>query len=220
VNASEKTWNVLGLVALICLAAIAGADLIIPKPTNPLSQHQKIQDLEKLRKESNLQNDQLKTAKSEVSRYIWSENMDTITSKSLGAVTGLALANKVQLLGFRPPQKTTEQDGLVHIPYLILLNGSFLNVRNFVEGLENTKYKLAIEMVQFSSSDSSTDQVSATIGVIAYTLPNPPASVSGGSKATGTPAKSSKKMPTSESNAANLSAPSTLKKQEPANGTK
>jgi len=171
-TASDKTWNMLGLLALVCLGSIAAADLIIPKPRNPLSSHQKNQDVKDLNRAAKVLENQVKTSKSEVARYVWSENMDRITSKSLDTVTALTQANKVQLLGFRPPQKTTIEDGLVHIPYLILLSGSFLSVENFVESLEAPKNKLAVEMVQFSSADSSSDQVSATVGVIAYTLPN------------------------------------------------
>ncbi len=159
------------IAAVICLIVITLCDFIIPKPSNPLTEHKKQQNLLDARRANEAVKGQLKTAQAAVARYIWTEGMDQISSKSLDAVTTLAQVNKVQLLGFRPPQKTTDQDGLTHIPYLILLSGPFRNIQNFLSALEDPKYKLAEEMVQLSSADASTDNVSASISVIAYTLP-------------------------------------------------
>jgi hypothetical protein len=170
------------MLAVFCLAVIALGDLVVPKPKNPYTPHQKSQDIKQLQTGMAIQEQDLKKAKSTVSRYVWNVGLDQITSKSLDSVTALAAANKVQLQGFRPPVKTTIQNGLTHIPYLILVSGPFLNVVNFEEALEDPKYKLAIEMVQFASSDSSSDQVNASIGVIAYTLPNQEASSNGTKK--------------------------------------
>lgn len=176
---NEKAWSAVTVLAVFCLAVIAAGDFIVPKPRNPLTQHQKSEEIRKLKEGVAAQDKNLTAAKAAVGRYLWNVGLDQITSKSLDSITALAAENKVQLQGFRPPVKTSEQDGLTHIPYLILVNGPFLNVVNFEEALEDPKYKLAIEMVQFASSDASSDQVNASIGVIGYKLPQQEASSSG-----------------------------------------
>jgi len=168
ISASERSWNIVAFAALVCLAAIAIFDLVVPKPIAP-SKHQQQLQKQTLMRTIEIHQQDANAAKAEVARYIWQvSKTDEIGAKSLASVTGLALKHHVSLLGFRP-QKSISQDNLTQLPYLIILEGDFPGVSAFLSDLENIQTKLAINMVQVSSSEANTDRVNANIGVIAYT---------------------------------------------------
>ena len=57
---------------------------------------------------------------------------------------------------------------MTQLPFLIGVDGSYPNVVAFVKDIETKGTKLALSQVQLSSSDGTTDKVSASIGVVAY----------------------------------------------------
>ena len=169
-STTEKTWNAVALIALVCLAALAVFDLVVPKPVAP-SKHAQTVQKQLLMRTIEIHQQDANAARTEVARYIWqAKKTDEIGAKSLSAITALATKHKVSLLGFRP-QKASVQDSLTQLPYLIILEGDFPGVTAFLNDLENIQTKLAINMVQVSSSEANSDRVNANIGVIAYTMP-------------------------------------------------
>jgi Tfp pilus assembly protein PilO len=81
----------------------------------------------------------------------------------------LAAGLKVKLVGFRP-QRTIDAGDVTQLPFVVNANGSYNNVVEFVRDLETPPTKVAIELLQLGSSEESSDQVVATIGVEAYVL--------------------------------------------------
>jgi hypothetical protein len=168
---TERFWNVVTIIAVILFAGVALFDTFAPKPVVTKTKRQFGQDRAVALKQAEEEKEKLQVAQNDVSKYVWSANSN-VQSQSLSTVTALATKYKVQLQSFRP-ERSTEEDGLVHMPYLILVQGDYLSVTKMLKDVENPRNKLAVNMVQYSSADTSTDRVNATIGVIAYALPAP-----------------------------------------------
>lgn len=169
-QASEKTWNVVGACALVALAALAFVDYAVPKPRITTSVATRNRDIAALSTTVDNEQRDLKTTQASTQKFLWAQSEDEIQSQSLAMATDLAKRNSLTLLGFRS-QRATVQGNVEQLPYMILVEGPYPGVVAFLSQLEGIQNKLAVTMVQVASSDESSDQVNATIGVNAYTTP-------------------------------------------------
>lgn len=167
-RANQQTYNALIGAAVLVMSAITIYDLLVPKP-KPMTHELVAQQIAKQEKNIAIQQADLDKASKAVNKYLWNVPANKIQSTSLDAVTAMTLKHQVTLVAFRP-QKPTIQDGLVHQPYLILLDGSYPNVMSVISEIEAPERKLAVNLVQVASADPSTDRIDASVGVIAYTL--------------------------------------------------
>jgi Tfp pilus assembly protein PilO len=92
------------------------------------------------------------------------------------------------------------------IPYVLIADGSFVSVVQFVHQIETTPTKLAVETLQIGSSDESSDQVTATIGLEAYVI-NPVADTSSKTTTGGTTTVKTPTVKTTVPKASNLNVP-------------
>ncbi len=67
---NNRAWTAVTAIAVFCLAVIAVGDLVVPKPHNPDSAHQKNQDLRQLEAGVAAQKKDLDAAKATVARYL------------------------------------------------------------------------------------------------------------------------------------------------------
>jgi Tfp pilus assembly protein PilO len=172
ITLTEKFWNIVSAIAILFMAGLATYDIVAPKPTEHQTLRTRKDNEARMVAQIQTIKDRLAATSADVARYVWTVPQDRIGGQSLAAVTNIAMKHSVRLLAFRP-QKATDENGLTRLPYMVVLDGTFPSVAAMLRDLETTSNKLAVNLVQIASADASTDQVNATIGVIAYTPTTP-----------------------------------------------
>ena len=176
IEASDRTWTVLSIIAIGVLALIAGFDLIYPKPHATVTAQQSKQKEKQLLDQITAQKITVASIQRNNAQLLWTNAdgtpaaADKIAAQSLDALTAMSAKRGVTLLGFRP-QKANLVGGIVQQPYMVTFDGSYPGVVGVLSDLEGSLHKLAVSVVQVSSADPATDRVNANIGVVAYTLP-------------------------------------------------
>jgi len=163
---NRKTWNVVCALALVMMLVIALADMFIPKPTEAkeiASRHQQVNELERKIKsdEDYLQELILEDT------GMWEGDQEVVTPKILQAVSQLAAANKVNLKSFRPQSPVSDGD-TIRAHFVILADGKFPDIAAFLRALDSSSTKVGTNVVQIASADQESDQINATIGIVAY----------------------------------------------------
>lgn len=164
-----KTWNAVAIITLLALLGLAIADILIPKP--------RVADLHR---KMGREQSQLKIAVSEAQRQldagdpsatlVWDTTAESITPSLLNKVNSVANGHKVKVKAFRPQKSETKED-IVRLPYLVIAEGSFVQVASFVRSLESGDLKAGVSQVQISAQGGDSDAVNATIGLVAYSKP-------------------------------------------------
>ena len=115
--------------------------------------------------------DQDRATAADAERFVASQSFSdpaqTVEHYSIKAVSNLSYKHRVKLTGIRPQRPVIIGD-LTQLPFLINVTGSFLDVLAFEKDLETSSNKLAVNSVQMSASDPSTDNVVVNINVVAY----------------------------------------------------
>lgn len=163
---NKRTWNIVCVIAVLVMMVIAIADLVMPKPTvdkEIVKRNREVQQMEiKLRKDQ----EELERLILEDSG-LWQGAQEEVTPKILQEVSKLATANRVNLKSFRP--QTPVSDGeTIRAHFVILADAKFPDMAKFVRALESGSTKIGLNIVQLSSADQESDQVNATIGIVAF----------------------------------------------------
>jgi Tfp pilus assembly protein PilO len=159
----------MGVLALLIVLATGLYVVLTPFPKAPSAVAK--QDSErKIRKEIEDAKSRTKELNAEINRHTWSIPQDEVGPAALAKVASLAKARNLKLTAFRP-QKTAVMDGLTQMPFLILVDGPFPSVVQFMKDINRTDTKLAVTVVQMASADEASDRVTATIGAAAYWKP-------------------------------------------------
>ena len=108
----------------------------------------------------------------------WACSQAEIGPSALASMTHLAKVHRLKLATFRP-QKTVDLKGLTELPFLMAVEGSYLDLAGFIRELEKPETKLVPSMLQLSAGDQTTDKVTASITVAAFTEPQPVKPASG-----------------------------------------
>lgn len=168
----EATATTITVVAAIILGGSL-VWLLTPIPSRTrINAGRKVQAL-RLEKEAKNLRDSLAETQAKIDPLLWKGTQEEIGPSALASVTKLAKAHGVRILAFRP-QKTIEMGGLNQVPFSISTDGTYPNTMQFVKDLETNHTKLAVSLVQVAASDAATDQVTASITVVAYIQPKPP----------------------------------------------
>lgn len=155
--------------AVLLLAAVA-VNRFVPLPTVQqavLAKRRQEDDIKKAVAQANVD---VLTNHASSQPKLWQESDDRIAPEALSHVTSLALANKVKVTAFRP-QKDLVAGTLAILPLFLTIQGPFPNVMSFERDLEDKEPLLAVNLLQVASADSSSNQVTATIGLSAYLHP-------------------------------------------------
>lgn len=161
-----RTYNILTVLLLLCLAGIATFFFIVPKPDPEIAERAGKLRLEKAQKELNL-NLAKQASLKEKNPALWEGQTETITPQILQSISVIAKAQGVNLKSFRPQTPVADGD-LSRGNYVLLIDGTFPQVANFVRALDSAANRLGVSQVQISSSDQESDKVNATVAVIAY----------------------------------------------------
>jgi Tfp pilus assembly protein PilO len=100
----------------------------------------------------------------------WNMPEQQVGPVALANVTRLVAKNRLNLISLRP-QRRSDDAVFVQLPYLLTVEGSYLQVLALCRELENPANRLAMNLVQIASADASSDKVTASIGLVAYLTP-------------------------------------------------
>jgi|GEM_PF-3309719 len=178
-DAASGVLMILGIVLVVGAAGWALVKLpdkrtVVAPPPGLAKQQSEIDDA--ARKQTSLQN--------EINQMDWGEGPDEVVPEALAVINRLAVLHHLKVTAFRP-QKSVSVVGMTEIPFALTVEGTFLDTMGFVRDLETTDTKLAVNLVQVNSAESSTDHVSGTVNFVAYlkAAPAPANSAKGGKNA-------------------------------------
>lgn len=102
----------------------------------------------------------------------WSGSVQEVNAAILKRVNTLLQNHNLKSGTFRP-QRASTVDTLNTLPYALTLDGTYVEVMNFVRDLETPANRLAISSLQVQSADINSDRVNANLTVVAYLDPSP-----------------------------------------------
>jgi hypothetical protein len=135
-------------------------------------------------------------AASYVGTHAWAGSADEVSPAALTRVTSLAKSRGLNLLSFRP-QRAAESAVVTQLPFLATVEGTYPSVMAFTRDLETEASRLVVTSVMISSTDASSDRVTASIGLLAFINPTvkvtPSTTPNNGGKKPSLPAPQEKK---------------------------
>ena len=191
----SRTANIVSLVAILLLVLmLVYAFVPKPKPGTSLSRlNQTVRDTNNSTQEAKVRSDE---AKATIEKRSWSEGPEKVAPLALTKVNQYVGETGVRLLAFRPQRSLPGKD-LQPVPFLVSVEGTYPKIMAFCQKLDFQEPRLAVNLIQVASADSSSDKVSASIGLTAYAkVPDPPATPSPSTSSPSTKPGSAPSVPT------------------------
>ena len=170
-NKDELSTNVVICVSLVVLVAAGACMKFMPQPVAP-SQRQNSNARRKITRTIESIKSKITVVTKELTAQTWPGQPEEIRPVALKQVNGLLQNHHLKLVGFHS-QKPIEQPNITLVPFIVSVDGGFLNVMAFAKDLERSGTKFAVNLFQVSSADQGSDKVTASIGLTAYQLPKP-----------------------------------------------
>lgn len=164
-NLKSASLNTASCAAIAVLVLIAAFHLLYPKPGQTAGT--KAQTVEEMRTKAKQDQSRLDALAAQNAGLVWSVGRDEVGPKAMAWVSRQAAANFVKVSAFRP-QNVVEVGDLVQLNYLVTTEGPYLSVMNLIRQIESKDSHLAIKMVQIGSINGATDDVRASVGLVAY----------------------------------------------------
>jgi hypothetical protein len=161
----EAGWNLLLAIALIVAVGSIAALLYWKPPDEALLKRKS--DLAHITARVHDRNARLKTSAEAVRRGQWKEGSAMIGAAVLNSLSKAADSCHVQLGGFRS-DKAASSALLQQVPFVAVVDGAFPDVMAFVQKVEAPSSKLALNLLQVTSSDAKAGSVTATLGIVAF----------------------------------------------------
>lgn len=104
-------------------------------------------------------------------KRVYGGTAEKIAPLAMSTVSALARKHGLRVVAFRP-QRVVDDADLVHVPFLISLDGPFPKIAGFVRDLDSKQSRLAVSQLQVTSADPASDRVNATVGAVAFLQPD------------------------------------------------
>lgn len=167
---NSATWNVVIILGMILLVGLCAAEILIPKPGHIVAERRYQREKIELTAAIQKAEDTLKSHTAEVEQLTYTGIPDSITPRILEQVNQIAKTNNVNVKSFRP-QRVEAGDGIVRLPYILLVDGKFTDVVSFVRTADEPSTLFSVNLLQTAAADGQSDRVNATIGLVAFTRP-------------------------------------------------
>lgn len=165
----KATSNSLLVLACVLLAG-AAAGIAWPKPDTKAIQAKEKRDTAKLEVEVRKSRADAAVATATVAARTWTGEDAAVQAQVVTLTTTLASKRGLNVVRLQP-QRITPGGALEQLPFLVVVEGPFPAVAAFERDLELPANRLAVSVFQISSSDSESNQVSASIGLVAHRQP-------------------------------------------------
>ena len=149
----------------IACALLAGSIyvLLMPKPRPKVTRIATRKEEQAIR----AAREQTLAASAVVAARTWTGEDAAITGRILDLTTTLARKRNVSFVRLQP-QRSTLGVALEQLPYLLVVEGPFPAVAALERDLEVPGNRLAVNAIQLASSDTESNKVSASIGIVAH----------------------------------------------------
>lgn len=165
----ELGTTVAAMLGVLGLAAVLAYMLFVPPPSEVNDTQRQLQEQKEIVKAVDDAKVKLASANTVILKQTWAVPIPDVESTTLSKLSSLARSNGVKLTGLRPQRQTLAGE-LEALPFVLSAEGSFPNVMAFVKAVENPENRLAVSLVQLSSSEGNSDKVTATVGLMAFRL--------------------------------------------------
>lgn len=169
---NDQLAAVFAILAVAILLGVLGCVLFLKAPTAADVGQGRIRSEHQLEDAAKSARKKVVALEAKIKPLVWSGAPEQVGPEALAQVTGLAKANHLKLVAFRP-QKALPVDPLTQTPFTISIDGSFLDAMKFIQQLESDRTRLAVSLIQLSSADAWSDHVSGTVSVVAYVASAP-----------------------------------------------
>lgn len=166
---NKASWTFASGIAVVLLLAVVVLELVIPKPSLTAEHNKAIQKRDDLKHQVKMARARLEEKKDAVNKYSFKGTAEEVTPKILQVVNKVAADHKVAVKTFRP-QKDTTSDGIVVLPYVLQIEGHYPDVLAFVKNADEPSTLFSVHLLQVAAADGETDNVNATIGIVAFAL--------------------------------------------------
>lgn len=158
--------NIMMIVAGVVMLGTLVVDRFVKPPTVQMKEQARVQNHNKIVHETYDHKDREKQERAYAATKLWSEDAEQIGPLVLNRVNELAKSYGLTTGIFRP-QRTVEDDKILRVPMVVTLNGPYPSIVKFVRAMEDPAGKVAVTMVQLGSADGVSDNVTATISLLA-----------------------------------------------------
>jgi Tfp pilus assembly protein PilO len=161
----------IALSAILVMAATLLFMLFYPQPTTKgLAEKTRRERMKSLMLTREAK-ERLALAQATVQANTWPGDAETVAPTAMARLTAMATRRNVKRTGFRP-QRTGTSGNLTTLPFLVTVEGPFPQVVEFARDIESAGSRLALNMFQVTTTDDSSDRVTATLVVMAYLRPS------------------------------------------------
>lgn len=167
-DTKATTTSLYGLAAVLLAGSLIG--LVWPKPSAKDALNKEKTDTKKYKASIQKAETDTVVAKAAVISRTWSEQPAAIQDKVLTLTATLAKQRGVTFVRLQP-QRNSTADPLEQYPFLLVVEGPFPKVAELEKDLELPANRLAVSLFQITSSDSESNKVSASIGLVAHRVP-------------------------------------------------
>ncbi len=161
-----RTANIVIIAAGVAMLGITLFDVFAPKPKVQVQQAARVTNANKIRHETYAAKEKAKSEEAFMATRVWTEDVEQIGPKVLSRATEVAKGQGLTVSAFRP-QRIVEDGTIMRVPFVLMISGTYPQVAKFVQTIEKPEGKVAVTLVQVSSSDGVSDSVTATIGLMA-----------------------------------------------------
>lgn len=163
----HRFTNGLMIVAVLLLVVSLAGKLLVAPPIVSLTAFNKAKFKDQEDVKTYLA--QAKVQRTEDDSVTWAGNGTTVGPSALAFVTKVAAKHNVKVVGFRPG-RAVDAGQVTQLPFLINLEGAYKDVMGAESDIESPTSKLAVENFQVGAAEESSDAVTGSIGVEAYTI--------------------------------------------------
>lgn len=177
-NQQHLVPKIISAVCLVLLIGLLGFVLFTPKPNKRGVASRQRQKEVGILAETNEARDRIKAASAFAENKLWKGDEQNLAPAALAVVNRLVSESKLKMIRFQP-QKTALVGELNQVPFVLTVEGSYLDALKLTESLEKPENKFVVNLVQIASADPNSDAVTGTIGLSAFIKPplpdSPPA---------------------------------------------
>lgn len=161
--------NILYAASVVILVGALGG-LLIQKPTTlPIRNNEKVQ-MNRLRGQAEKAKADAAAAKVTVLTRTWSGDLSSVQDQVLSLVAKMTKEHGVNQVRLQPTRVTDDGSALEQVPFLLVVEGPFPAVASLEKALEAPTHRLAVNLMQVTSTDSQSNKVTASLGLVAFRM--------------------------------------------------
>lgn len=154
--------------ASVVVLAGALAGMVLPHRTiGPIQTNEKKQ-IHSLRGQEETAKKDAAAAAVRIMTRTWKGDLSSVQDQVLSLVARMTKAHGVNQVRLQPTRVTDDGSTLEQVPFLLVVEGPFPAVAALERELESPTHRLAVNLMQVTSTDSESNKVTASLGLTAF----------------------------------------------------